>query len=409
MRILVLTNLYPPHSIGGYERVCEQTVNYLRGRGHEVQVLTGAYATGTVCHDDDALRVVRTVFDFDPGSLDEHSALDVFRANRRALHFLKRLLRDFSPQVVYVWNMAGLPMALVTAAHDHGVPVVFSLHDTWLLDNLPLDSWMLRWQIPSAALHRRAVKGAVRPFVRRVVPMHFPSLADSSAHFVSRSVASRTHSGGIHFRREKVIHNGVDVAQFTPPKENTGPASRLLFVGRLTPEKGADLAIRTLVRLTRQSGAPAAQLTLAGVAMNPDYLKGLRHLARAGGVHDRVHFIGQVSPDAMPDLYRHHNVLIFPSRVPEGLPLAVLEAQASGLPVIATASGGTAEALADGVTGLLVATSHEESLARAVRDILEDHAARRRMADAAVCRVQRMFNREQSLEATEAFLSEAAS
>jgi len=146
-------------------------------------------------------------------------------------------------------------------------------------------------------------------------------------------------------RRKRVhtIHNGVDAERFCSSPRDFGSALRtLLMVGSLTKNKNQELAIRALTSL------PDMRLVLAGTG--PDEPR-QRRLARQLGVADRVEFYGFVPDPA--ELYSQADVFLMLSRH-EGLPLGLLEAMASGLPVIATRAGGVAEVVRDGQDGLLL-------------------------------------------------------
>jgi glycosyltransferase involved in cell wall biosynthesis len=157
----------------------------------------------------------------------------------------------------------------------------------------------------------------------------------------------------------------------------------VLFVGRLTPHKGVDRLLQAL---------PAeAELRLVGsTGHDPrlperDYPRFLRYLAR-----DRhVEFVGTASDDLLPPLYRSAEVLVLPSvdrtcygrpvRTSELLGLVVLEAMASGTPVIASRIGGLPEVVEDGVTGFLVPPGNVGALHDRLAQMLGDHTLARRL------------------------------
>jgi len=144
-------------------------------------------------------------------------------------------------------------------------------------------------------------------------------------------------------KRVHTIHNGVDAERFRPsPRHFGGPPRTLLMVGSLTKNKNQELAIRALAKL------PEMRLVLAG--RGPDEAR-QRELARRLGVADRVQFCGFVADPA--ECYARADVFLMLSRH-EGLPLALLEAMASGLPVVATRMGGVAEVVRDREDGLLL-------------------------------------------------------
>jgi glycosyltransferase involved in cell wall biosynthesis len=176
----------------------------------------------------------------------------------------------------------------------------------------------------------------------------------------------------------------VDDLAFSP-----GPADRprdeLLFVGRLDRQKGAEVAVAALARLT----GPAAALPLRVVGSGPEEAA-LRRLAGELGLADRVRWEGQLPRSALADRYRRAAALVVPGR-DEGLGLVAVEGQLSGAPVVAAASGGLLDVVADGQTGRTFPPGRPDALARALEAVLADPAGSTRMAEEARRRAAARF------------------
>jgi glycosyltransferase involved in cell wall biosynthesis len=155
------------------------------------------------------------------------------------------------------------------------------------------------------------------------------------------------------------------------------PRDELLFVGRLDDQKGADVALRALAELR----GPAATLPLRVVGAGPA-LAALRHLAAGLGVAPRIRWEAQLPQAELADRYRRAVALLAPAR-DEGLGLAAVEAQLSGTPVVAAASGGLLDVVSDGQTGWTFPPGQSTALARAVEAVAADPAAAARVAEAA--------------------------
>ncbi len=196
--------------------------------------------------------------------------------------------------------------------------------------------------------------------------------ADVAA-FVSRDLAER-YGGG---RRDLVIANESQVTEdlvlAAPHAAPAGPL-RLVFIGRLAPEKCVDDLLRAI------AAVPGVHLTIAG---DGPRRASLEALARALAVEHRVEWCGYVPwGPALFEILRRCSALVLPSAT-EGLGLVAVEAMSQGLPVIATRVGGLPELVRDGVTGLLVGVHRPDELAAAFRR-LADPALRLRMATAAL-------------------------
>jgi glycosyltransferase involved in cell wall biosynthesis len=164
----------------------------------------------------------------------------------------------------------------------------------------------------------------------------------------------------------------VDDQAFSPGPPGR-PRDELLFVGRLDRQKGAEVALRALAKLT----GPAAALPLRVVGGGPDEAA-LRRLAGDLAVADRVRWDGQVPQADLAGRYRRTAVLVVPGR-DEGFGLVAVEGQLSGAPVVAAASGGLLDVVDDGQTGRTFPPGQPEALARTVEEVLADPEATARM------------------------------
>jgi len=172
----------------------------------------------------------------------------------------------------------------------------------------------------------------------------------------------------------EVIPNGVDTRRFSSSPEGTREVGRILLVGRLIPLKGHAVFLRAMARVRKRWSGP---LSVEVVGAGPE-LERLRHEARSLGLLDIVEIAGFVPFEELPSRYERAALFVMPS-LSEALPLAVLEAMAAGLPVVASRVGGIPEALA-GVDALLVPPGDEVALAEAIIAVLSDPGRARNMA-----------------------------
>ena len=204
-------------------------------------------------------------------------------------------------------------------------------------------------------------------------------------------------------RKVRVVHNGVSPAPFEQAiraelrGELRGVDGRpiVLTLARLVPQKGIGYLIEAAARV------PDALFAIAGDGPERSVLE---EKAEACGVSDRVVFLGHRG-DA-PALLASCDLFVLPSLY-EGLPVSVLEAMASGRPVIATGVGGTNEAVQAECTGLVVPPADPEALARAIRRLLGDRALAQRLGAEAQRRVRREFSNDVMAAGVEGVYREA--
>lgn len=361
MNILMVSNLYPPYWLGGYELMASWVAEGLRERGHAVQVLTGR---GPAFEGQD---FIRPDLDLDlaglceahrgqgiafPRGWTEDWRQHVF--NRRNRDACRAAIEQSRPDVVSFWNPAFITFAPLAAAKKARVPAVVHLSDVaanpFRNPHPPAFAWGQRG-VARLAVDRVLRNADARAFV---VPSTFLG---------AKLVAEE----GLPARRVVVLNWPAPPAftQATLPLRTTARASRLLFVGSLAPEKGASI----LLEAFRQAHAEEPELTLtlvgeAGKAQTE------RLRAMADGLP--ASFRGRLERPEVIATYADHDILVFPSVWSEPFAIVPLEAMAMGMAVVASSSGGTPEAIQHGKTGLLVppgdAVRLREGLLRLVRD-----------------------------------------
>jgi len=185
------------------------------------------------------------------------------------------------------------------------------------------------------------------------------------------------------------VRNGIDVNRFSPViSDSPQPCSAdtPFVVGtaaRLEPNKGIEYLIRACAALRQEGGN-----LILRIAGDGPLRQDLAELASSLGIAPHVQFLGLVND--MRAFYRSLDVFVLPS-LREGLPLTVLEAMATGLPVVATPVMGIVEVIRDRVDGILVPTADTEGLRSAIRRLAKDYTMRERLGKNARLQVERQF------------------
>jgi L-malate glycosyltransferase len=186
---------------------------------------------------------------------------------------------------------------------------------------------------------------------------------------------------GHHGMAAEIVPNIVDLARFHPA-EGPPASPRLLVARNLEAIYDNETALRAFALVLQQHAD--ARLTVAGTG---PLAEPLRRLAASLGVAGSVHFAGRVERDAMAGLLRESSVALNPSLV-DNTPNSVLEALASGVPVVSTQVGGVPFIVEDGRTALLVPPQDPQAMAAAVLRLLADPGLHQRLAAAGLVQVQ---------------------
>jgi glycogen(starch) synthase len=355
MRVLFWSLTFWPN-IGGMEVLAARLLTSLRERGHQFLVVAPKNYTELPDHDRfHGIPIRRLPFQHTTTPSVDHIA-DV---RARVLD----LKRAFAADLVHINGLGAMAFFHLTTAHAHRAPVLVTLHGDWGAQGDSIAAQTLRaadWVAGcSAAILRRA---------RQLVP----------------EICSRS----------SVVYNGIAPTVAPAPAPVREP--RLLYVGRLAHEKGADVAIDAFALLKRR--LPDAHLTVAG---DGPLRAALEQRATRAGVRESTSFLGWVVPDRVTQLIGAHAAVLMPSRE-DSLPLVALEAGAMARPVVASRVGGLPEIVAHEETGLLVDADDACGFADAAARLLFAPDTAERMGRAARDRVADLFGWERHVAAYDA-------
>lgn len=305
------------------------------------------------------------------------------------LNLLRVLKRD-RVSLVHVHGPRGLVQAAV-AARLAGIPVVSTVH-------LPI-RFLIRGHGAAARFKVWAYSVLDRVLLRHLVARTI---------FVASSVCRESVSRGLVLaERARVVRNGVSLASFGAP-DRRGETRRALgipesavtacFVGRLEAQKGVDTLIEAVATLAAK-GLGLHLLVVGDGSLRP----GLEGQVRAHGLQDRVRFLS--FRQDVGAILAAGDLFVLPSRF-EAMPIALVEAMATGLPSVVTDVGDNAELMADGTLGLVVPPGDPPALAGAMEKLALDSETRRTMGTRAR-EAARAYSVEAAVRAVERVYAEA--
>ena len=403
MKILTLTNLYPPHYLGGYELICYMVTNELRARGHQVRILTSDHVVpGRSALEQHVERKLRI------HGFYGHPWLNIARLqklerfnNRTLLHVIARE----KPDLVYVWNMGGLSQSMVLTLQRIGVPSVFYLSDHWIARGFTSDVWLDWWNGPASpgklACRWFAQISRLRAVLNKTAPTN-PSkhVRFQRLYFCSKALRKLTASAGFDVMHGAVIYAPVDSNRFHGKVQSeSSPLRTLLWVGRLAPDKGVMTALKALNQIKDRF---TGELHIFGTG-EPHYQKALQDFVAANRLPVKF---ASARMEQMPDIYRQHDALLFTSEWEEPFALTPLEAMASGMPVIGTMTGGSREIFRHRDNALTYTAGNSEELGERILGLVGSPSLRARIASTGQVEVRNTYALTIIVDQIEAYLRE---
>jgi glycosyltransferase involved in cell wall biosynthesis len=321
---------------------------------------------------------------------------------------MNEVLADFRPDVVHLHNIYHqLSPSILQPVRRRRIPAVMTLHDYKLA--CPTYRFMDHGEICEACLPhrfwepiaRRCNGGSLAASALNALEMSLHTFGRAYAPVQifacpSRFLLGKMEAGRVFPERLRWIPNFVDLDAFTPKRE---PGGDVVFAGRLSDEKGVDVLVEAV------AGRPELRLDVAG---DGPARSRLETLAAEHGAGDRVRFHGRLATEGLQELLRSACVAAVPSRWYENMPLAVLEAFASGLPVVGTGLGGLPELIEPGVDGAIVPPEDPKALGETLAAFVGDPEGSMTMGANARAKAEREYSPAVHMERLDALYAEAA-
>jgi glycosyltransferase involved in cell wall biosynthesis len=408
MKILVISNLYPPHEIGGYEIRCRDVCERLETFGHEIHVLTSDHkVAGRPDMPDPKVRRQLRIH-----GMYGHPWEPMLRLRHTERHnheVLAKAIAEIQPDLIHIWNMGGISKSLLHTLEGVGIPLVYDISDHWVARSIKSDVWLLWWNAPAQPFRQLLRKfltlSGIRRRIDRTMPTHsWDDLRFRNIYFSSAFMRDATVAKGWPVGHAAVIHCGIDTASFQPKTDHSG-FGKLLWVGRIDEDKDPITAIRALSAAHRL-GLNHLTLDIYGKG-DAAYLRLVQAEVAALALGGHVRFL-LAPPEEMRSLYTRYDALLFTSNWGEPFGLTPLEAMASALPVITTTDGGQKELARDGINSLIANAADPESFAMRIHQLAASEPLRAFLASTAFDEVRNSFDLDPITRKIEAFLLSAA-
>lgn len=420
VKILVITNLYPPHHAGTFDLRCEALVNNLKLRGHQIHVLTSTHGMNVPQQGGAVERRLLLNGAFNHPLVTGFSELKKLEAHNHQV--LRETIASVAPDVVHVFSLYGLSKSLIFALRHCRVPVVFDVADNWMTLEVANDPWLRWWNHPASNMARKAlelsgqrnslddlaptrlVKGHDRMpelYADSPPPNSISAFRFDCLYFASPWLKESAGQAGFQVGHGEVIYPGIATQNFVSEVKPSGaPVEKLLVVSNLTKRSGVLTAVKAIQQLCRSR--VKASLSIYGKG-DSGYIAELRSLIALQQLPVEFLNVSNLVKD-LPVLYRRHDALLYTSEEAEPFSFTVLEAMAAGLPVVGTVIGGTRELLRHGENALSYTPGEVLELAAAIQELQLSPALRRQMAETAQTEVLANFNEAVVTDRIESYL-----
>jgi len=365
MKIAVITNLYPPISRGGAEKVAQRVVGELAQRGHEVVVISTMPFCGFNAFSPQIKESLsETVYRFFPPNvyytLNDFKNPYLLRAIWHAIDLfspfatkaVEGILRTERVEIALTHNLKGLGLQTPRAMRKLGIPFIHTVHDI----QLSVPSGLLIYgesMSPFENILRRPYETAVR------WAMGKPNLVISPSKFLADFYRQRGFFKGTEV---KILRNPAPEMHGAkrPLVRVEGPL-RILFAAQLERHKG----IEEILEAFKLSDIPL-ELHIAGDGTFRTLVE------EASQANSRIVYHGYVSSGALEHLFSIVDVMVAPSRCFENSPTIIYESLQCGVPVIASDVGGIGELVNPGQNGYLVEPGNSSALAEAIKKMSDE-------------------------------------
>lgn len=392
MRIAYICQSYPP-MVSGAALVVWRLAEGMAARHHDVLVVAASDRGHAYTHEaeDGWLRVARLRAWPNPFRVGQRFLLWPWRS-------IEAELREHRPHLIHLHDYSSAGLAGLRVGRALGAPVVLTLHQ------LP---WFISAYLPNLPGLRALAEKLAWRHLRRFMPQCAATISPSQ--MIADIVQTRLGA------RPTPLTNGVELLRFSPISADEGERSRLyrkyeldptvpviLHVGRVDADKQVDLVLRAVAKVVQTS---RVQLLIAG---DGTQRAAMERLSRTLGIRAACRFPGFVGAGGdLPGLYRLAQVFVTASEV-EIQSSVVLEAAASGVPVVTVRASSMAEFVEDGVTGYLAEPRNAAELADRLLTVLQQPPDHRQAMRQAALTLARRHSLQNALTAHEQFYKRIA-
>jgi len=395
MRILILSDLYPPYYKGGHEIQCKIIADGLSNRGHDVFVLTSQYGLNEKTADGKLFRLLYFLADNGSGVfLKRYMQLKLALLSRLNYYITTKIVKKIKPDIVYAGELSGISLLPMLAIQRKNISIVHHLGNYYLVE-------LVKDCILKSNLLKR--------LYRKIIYGFYGLYKFDFNHLITVSKALKKHHIEVGFsdKNISIIPRGISAELIKNKLEKFTPylkeEIKLLFVGRLSKEKGVHISIQAVKLLIKELKKFNVVFYIIGDG-DENYIRQLSKLVIKLGIENNVKFCGKFSREKILKEYSKFDILLFPSIWEEPFSGVLIEAMSQGLPIVATDTGGTTELIINNYNGLLVPPSDSVKMAEAVKKLIDNPTLYERISINGIRKVREKYTNEKIISQVDEYI-----
>jgi len=398
MKILILSDLYPPYYKGGHEIRCKMVAEGLYKKGHNVFVLTSRYGVTGKKTNGKIFRSLYfySILDGTKGLTRRCKQIKLAILSRLNYFIANKMMNRVNPDLVYAGQVSGISIFPIKAIQKRDIPIVYHQGNYFFVD-----------LVKDFTCERNKIKR----FYRKVI-FGFSGLDRFNfKHIITVSEAVKKKFVDAGFPKENIAIIRRSIPSESVKKEyKKAPNFRrkkikLLYVGRISRQKGIHIAIKVINYLRNNVGIENISLDIIGDG-NKNYKKELQAVIEKSKLKDHIIFRGKMLQEEVFKEYCKYDLLLVPSIWEEPSANTILESMANGVPVIATNVGGIPETIENGKTGLLVPKKNPIKMAEAVKKLIDNPYLYEQLSIHGIGEIQEKYTNKKIIEQINNYLND---
>lgn len=376
MKILIITNLFPPRILGGYEKYCRQVADYFFQNSHDVYVLT--------CKGVERTAKYNIYPEFDLSEIDFKMASksnNLVKFKRFFINFknyviTKEIIKKVKPDIISIWNLRLLSIMPLIAVRQSKISFIMHLYDNWFV---PIK------YVPKIVIGNRVVHFIQNFFWKLIKPNYLILNSDSLKMLYLKA--------GFKESSMHTIHLGIDTDIKIYERKRICQDGKigLLFVNSLSEEKGLHILLDAFNILINQKNIKKVFLNVIGEG-DDEYKRRCLNKIKKYHLEGLVRFFGYVKNEVIFKEFYKNDIFILPSLWTEPFSMCLLEAMLYGLTVIASDAGGSKEAVINGKNGVLFRSGDSRQLSEVIEELVKNESLRKALGENATKTIREKFN-----------------